>query len=317
MNKKIIGALAAASLTAASFGNAFAADGVTVRVNGAAIDFEDQPAVIENDRTLVPVRGVFEAMNAKVEWDDGTKTVTLTSPEGTRVAKLTIGSSTMTTYLYKSLRDADVTEVALDVAPQLMNDRTMLPLRAISEALGGEVEWDEASRTASIERTSVFDAVPEKRLGLSIAQGEAENDGEAVVELSVSNLGAYEGTFIGGVTLGLNYDKTALEYVESGLYNGDAKVENAMGADNPDFTDSRLKTVFITIDEENALKEDGKAFKVKFKKLSDKPSEVSISTSYHSRLGFDTSILLENSEGTVAELAGTDLVIENGSVEVK
>lgn len=308
MNKKITAAVFAAAAAFSVYGAAMAAD-VTVKVNGAVVDFEDQGAIIENDRTLVPARGAFEAMDAKVEWDEDDQTVTVTSPEGTTVAILTIGSPDMRVLKYTSVLHADEENIKLDVPASIMNDRTMLPLRAIGEAMDAEVEWDADTYTASIERGNVFDVKEENKLTLSLEQEESENSDEVIVDLKLANLGAYPGYYVGGVTLGLNYDRTVLELEEAGLYNGDTKVDNSMGVDNSDFKDSRLKSAHITIDEENAAKTDGTVFKMKFKRLTGDQTEVSVSTSYHSRLGYDTSILLCDSENNMKELWGTDLII--------
>ena len=114
-------------------------------ISGTCIDCKeitlDVPARIKDGRTLVPVRGIFEALGATVEWDGATKTVTAT--RGQDVIKLTIGD----TKLYKN------GEVAyeLDVPAQIMGEGfTMVPVRAISEALKREVAYNAKTRTVII-----------------------------------------------------------------------------------------------------------------------------------------------------------------------
>lgn len=102
----------------------------TVKVDGAVVEFTEQDPVIVNDRTLVPMRAIFEKMGAEVEWIDTTRTVN--AKRGTTTISLTIDSTTA----YKKGQP-----VKLDVAPTIMNGRTMVPLRFISEALGADVEW--------------------------------------------------------------------------------------------------------------------------------------------------------------------------------
>ena len=91
----------------------------------------DQPAVIKNDRTLVPMRAIFEALGAEVSWNDETKTA-----EGVKDGKkvsVTIDENAI------AINDE---KHEIDVPAQLVNDRTMVPVRAISEAFDCIVQWN-------------------------------------------------------------------------------------------------------------------------------------------------------------------------------
>ncbi|MCC8170017.1 MAG: copper amine oxidase N-terminal domain-containing protein [Oscillospiraceae bacterium] len=112
---------------------------VTVTVNGEEISFKDQDPVIIDGRTLVPARGVFEALGAEVEWIGESQKV-IVSTEDTMVT-LTLDSK-------EYYVNGDVKY--LDVPASLINDRTMVPVRAISESLGCNVEWDGNSNTVII-----------------------------------------------------------------------------------------------------------------------------------------------------------------------
>jgi hypothetical protein len=107
-----------------------------VEVNGTAIDAE---AVIVDGRTLVPVRGVFEELGYTVDYAADTKTATLT--KGNTVVSMTMGND------YFTVNDEVVTP---EVPQQIIDSRFMLPLRAVSEAIGARVEWDSETKTASI-----------------------------------------------------------------------------------------------------------------------------------------------------------------------
>ena len=111
---------------------------VTVTVDNEALEFDVEP-VIENDRVLVPMRRIFETLGADVDWDDETKTA-LASKGETQV-KLQIGNSEMQT---------NGETVLLDAAPILLNDRTLVPIRAVSESLNANVVWDEENRQVVI-----------------------------------------------------------------------------------------------------------------------------------------------------------------------
>jgi endonuclease YncB( thermonuclease family) len=112
----------------------------TVVLSGQTLKF-DVPPTIENGRTLVPLRAIFEAMGASIAWDDATQTVTATKA-GAEI-KLTIGETA-----YKN-----GSSVALDVPAKVVNGRTMVPLRFVSEAMGCQVGWDEATETINITGT--------------------------------------------------------------------------------------------------------------------------------------------------------------------
>lgn len=109
-----------------------------VVLNGKALTF-DVPPTVENNRTLVPLRAIFEALGAKVQWDDASQTVTATK-DGNEV-KLAIGGQA-----YKNGQT-----VILDVQVQLIDRRTMVPVRFVSEAMGCYVEWDDSTETVSIQ----------------------------------------------------------------------------------------------------------------------------------------------------------------------
>ncbi len=113
--------------------------GAKVRVNGELIEFKNQYPIIENDRTLIPIRGLLETLGAKVEWDHDNYNAVV-EKDGTSVI-LPIGSNT-----------AYVNEepIELDCSAELKNGRTMVPLRFILEQFGITVEWDGKTRTVNV-----------------------------------------------------------------------------------------------------------------------------------------------------------------------
>ena len=107
------------------------------------------PPQIINDRTMVPLRAIFEALGASVEWNQETKTVT--STKGDTTIKLTIDSNTM------YVNDNAVT---LDSPACVVNDRTLVPVRAISEAYKTKVDWNGDTRTVTISSDNIPDSKP-------------------------------------------------------------------------------------------------------------------------------------------------------------
>lgn len=112
---------------------------IPVYLNNREIPFDQQP-VITDGRTLVPLRAIFEAMGAEVSWDGSNSTVS--AKRGDIVISLKIGEKVM----YKNS-----SPITLDVAARIEGDRTLVPLRAVSEAFGAGVEWDNDERAVYIE----------------------------------------------------------------------------------------------------------------------------------------------------------------------
>ncbi len=111
---------------------------IRVMVDGAELAFDVDP-VIENDRTLVPMRLIFEALGAKVDWDEATRTAL--AVKGDVKISITIDSAE----LMKNSK-----AVALDAPARLIGGRTLVPVRAVSEGMGAKVDWNEASRMVQI-----------------------------------------------------------------------------------------------------------------------------------------------------------------------
>ena len=132
---------------------AFAINGtekkINVTVNGTEIVFSDQQPVIINERTLLPIRSVMEAMGKSVSWESETSTVTIS--DSTTTVKLTIGSDVMLQSVTDEANGGSFSfEVPLDTPPMIINDRTCLPVRAVAEAFMATVDWDGATGTVMI-----------------------------------------------------------------------------------------------------------------------------------------------------------------------
>ena len=110
-----------------------------VEIDGKILGF-DTPPVTESDRTLVPLRFIFETMGADVDWDSGTQTAIVT--ENNTSIRFSIDNVTAT---------IDGAAKTMDVPARLINDKTLVPLRFLSEELGFDVQWDENTRTVTIK----------------------------------------------------------------------------------------------------------------------------------------------------------------------
>lgn len=124
-----------------------AADEVNVVLDGKPITF-DVPAQIINDRTMVPLRAIFEALGADVEWHDETQTA-VGSKMGIFV-EITINDNVM----HKNFN-----EISLDTPAQLVDGRTLVPVRAISESFGIGVEWDDNTNTVILSDKNLLQSI--------------------------------------------------------------------------------------------------------------------------------------------------------------
>lgn len=111
---------------------------VGVELNGVRLEFDVPPQII-NGRTMVPVRKIFESLGAEVNWDGETRTVTAKTEE--RIVVMQIDNTVIS---------VNSTEIVLDVPPMIVNDRTLVPVRAASEGLGAVVQWRDETKTVII-----------------------------------------------------------------------------------------------------------------------------------------------------------------------
>ena len=107
-------------------------------VNGVVHEIDVKPIIIDN-RTLVPFRFIGEALNAKIGWIAEEREVTYE-----------LGEMELSLFIDKTRILVNGKEQEIDVKPIIMNDRTLVPIRVISETLGFEVGWNEKTRKVSV-----------------------------------------------------------------------------------------------------------------------------------------------------------------------
>ena len=140
LKKKMISIAAVVAITATIGSGCVLAksNDITVTYDGEKISFDVQPEIVD-DRVMVPMRTIFETFGAKVKWDSDTQTIT--AKKKSKTIQMTIGSSDMT--------KNDET-YSFDVSPIIEDGRTLVPIRAISDMLGLDVEWNEKNNTVTI-----------------------------------------------------------------------------------------------------------------------------------------------------------------------
>jgi hypothetical protein len=114
---------------------------IPIYIDGERLYFElsEVAPLIYNDRIMVPVRKIFEKLGAELIWDDATRTITAT--KGKSTVQMKIGSKSAT---------VNGKAVTLDAPPRIEDGRTVVPLRFVSQAFGGKVEWKADTGSAYI-----------------------------------------------------------------------------------------------------------------------------------------------------------------------
>ena len=139
MKKRILALLCIASLTLPISVSAND-ETIHVKVNGQEVTFSRLQPVIKNGTTLVPIRDVLEAMGVSVTWDADRRKINM--KKGGTSASLIIGEKSLT---------CNNKQTPLDTPAQIINDSTMLPIRAVAEAFGATVGWEDQTNTITIK----------------------------------------------------------------------------------------------------------------------------------------------------------------------
>ncbi|WP_017811713.1 stalk domain-containing protein [Paenibacillus shenyangensis] len=116
-----------------------AAPQVSITLDGYNLPFPVAPTIVKGT-TMVPFRAIAEALGIPVSWNQASKTITA-SGSGNKKVILTMNSTNAT---------VDGQKVTLAVAPQTINNNTMIPLSFFSQQFGADVKWDASNHTVSI-----------------------------------------------------------------------------------------------------------------------------------------------------------------------
>lgn len=333
--KKIIGMILAVSMAISMTAAVNAENNPSVYLDGARIDFEDQqPVILGEGTTLVPARGVFEAMGADVQWDGEKRQVRIDSDDNKTRIYLIIDNPDMSVWKFTSIFAADETVVNLDVAPQIINDRTMIPLRAVSEAMGADVQWDGEKYSVIIKSAEYEDYAPPEdpetpagnnvKTGMTITSSTDSVSAGDTVDIYVNILNLPSDAYLSGITSLVSYSTEDFEYQGCSLYrNGqdvessseDENVPSALSADNPNYYDNAVKAVMITIDK--FAETSGPVARLTFKALTSKGGEFALLDSYDMLRGYNNSFTFTKNDGSkIYGVSGNDLYLDTTPVKV-
>ena len=147
--KKKIAMLLSALILSCSFLTAQPAQAqdIIVTIDGEQLQ-TDQAPIIQTGRTLVPLRSIFEALGAEVTWYQASGSIYCYRNDAS--ISLTVNDH----YAY-----INGSQVYIDQPPIIVNNRTLVPVRVVSEALGATVVWDNADRTVTITSNDSYTGV--------------------------------------------------------------------------------------------------------------------------------------------------------------
>ncbi|GAA4724217.1 leucine-rich repeat domain-containing protein [Brevibacillus fulvus] len=204
--KRFMGMLLAVCLALSGVSAAAAAKepDIKVEVNGKLQTF-DQPPLIKNGRVLVPLRHIFESLQAKVTWDAKTRTVIATK-ENVATIVLKIGDKTA----YVTANVAGVSKeypVGLDVPAEIRNGRTLVPLRFVADSINGKVDWQAEQRLVQISTAVSASFIKDPAVEQAVRDSLGKQTGPLTIEdmKAVDHLNLMKGTI----------DLSGLEYASN------------------------------------------------------------------------------------------------------
>ncbi|MGN0136292.1 N-acetylmuramoyl-L-alanine amidase [Anaerotignum sp.] len=120
--------------------HAYNAKEIVVQIDGKKMTPKDMPAVAIDGRTMLPMRQIAQELGCEVTWNEAAQQVYVVNDDYTLVFEIN-----------KTTGVKNGKEFTMDVPPMIINDRTMLPVRALATALDLNITWDDPSRTVSID----------------------------------------------------------------------------------------------------------------------------------------------------------------------
>lgn len=174
--------------------HAYAAKEVKIEIDGKEMVPKDMPAVIIDGRTMLPMRQIAQELGCEVNWNEAAKQIYVM--RGSDIIVFTVDSKTG----YENGK-----EFTMDVPATIVNDRTMLPVRALADALHLNIKWDDPNRIVSIQSgdTVVKDEPKAPESGQTTAgiltgiQTPSAKDADQTFTIQADGpMGRYEKTFV-------------------------------------------------------------------------------------------------------------------------
>ncbi|MCD8180238.1 MAG: carbohydrate-binding domain-containing protein [Firmicutes bacterium] len=312
LRKKIISAIAAMSLAATLTGGfASAADsGITVIYDGQTVEFDVQPEITD-DSVMVPMRAIFELFGAKVKWDGDTQTIT--AKKKSKTITMTIGSSDITkndeTYTYAA-------------SPMIEDGRTLVPIRAVGELLGLDVDWDADTNTVTITTPTDEDddSWKENTGTIDLDTLETTGDGVSVEDnvITITEGGDFEvtGTLEDGQIVIDTEDKVKLRLSGMSLTNTTGSAIYVKNADKAYITLTEDTENVLTDGETYTSGDDNEKACITSRDNLEIKGNGSLTINANYNHGIDSSDSIEISNGNITINAKNDGIHANETLEI-
>lgn len=312
-----------------------------VYVNDREIVFdkeETKPVISMKGDTLIPIRRVLESMGASVDWNGEDRTVYVKAKDNISRMLFTIDSDEAKRYTLTTVTSFDVAPVSLSTPATIVNDRTLVPLRAIVENFGDDIEWDGDSSIITIktkEYTAKIDKLTEARKAEeetytynpqqdlpnvcleTSAEGIKEGD-EVYIDVVLKNTDKCGEVNFSSMAAAVRYNRDNFAYAGTdAIVNGEV-FGGTLAAANDEFMGSYLKSVYLIMPSEDNKYPltDGTVMRIKFIALNDLGGEFSLSDGISS-VGADTAVYLEENESYFSIEDPTELYIDTTPIAVK
>jgi N-acetylmuramoyl-L-alanine amidase len=176
---------------------AFADEDIKLFVNGKQLITDVAPVAVDG-RTMVPVRSIFEKLGAEVTWINSSKQIIVKT-----------ASKRIVLTLDKTKAYVNNESAVMDTPPMVINGRTLIPVRFVSEKLGYRVDWDDKDRAVHINsnsQTPVIQSITSKKSGKSY-----------IVSIKVKNFEKPE------ISYATNPQRFIADFYDATLSKGDTK----------------------------------------------------------------------------------------------
>lgn len=131
--------------------HAYSASEIAIKIDGKTMVPKDMPAVSIDGRTMLPMRQIAQELGCEVIWNEAAQQVYVVNKEYALVFTIN-----------KTVGQQNGKDFTMDVPPMIVNDRTMLPVRALAKALNLDITWDDPSRTVLIQTEKATTPPPVK-----------------------------------------------------------------------------------------------------------------------------------------------------------